>query len=233
MKNLINKLIDKEKILQLILIFILFYFNTIFQYIPIILLKIDIKTMSNACQILLNLFSNLCILTILFAIYRKDLKEYFKKFIKNLYSNLDTAIKYYLLGLLGMIITNLFINVVLKGGGSNNEKIVQDMISNMPYLMIIVAGIIAPIIEEIVFRKTYLDAFKNKYLYFFLSSFIFGMMHVVSTDINTLIDVLYFIPYTCLGLSFAVMDYKEENIFPSICMHIFHNTLLIILSIIG
>lgn len=235
MKNLFNKLVDKKKLLYLILIFVLFYFSSLFQYIPIILLKINIKTMSNECAILLNLFSNLCILIILFIIYRKSLKKDFKKFTKNLYENLDTAIKYYLLGMLGMIITNLFINVVLNGAGADNEKIVQGMISTMPYLMILIAGITAPIIEEIVFRKTYLDAFKNKYLYLFLSSFIFGMMHIISSLDNapTITDILYFIPYSCLGLSFAYMDYKQKNVFPSICMHIFHNTLLIILSIIG
>ena len=152
MKNFFNKTMDKKKALHLILIFILFYFSSLFQYIPIILLKINIKTMSNECAILLNLFSNLCMLTILFIIYRKALKKDFKNFTKNLYENLDIAIKYYLLGVLGMVITNLFINIVLQGGGSNNEKIVQNMIGTMPYLMILIAGIIAPIIEEIVFR---------------------------------------------------------------------------------
>ncbi len=234
MKNFFNKTMDKKKALHLILIFILFYFSSLFQYIPIILLKINIKTMSNECAILLNLFSNLCMLTILFIIYRKALKKDFKNFTKNLYENLDIAIKYYLLGVLGMVITNLFINIVLQGGGSNNEKIVQNMIGTMPYLMILIAGIIAPIIEEIVFRKTYLDACKNKYLYLFLSSFIFGIMHILTSDTTpTIIDILYFIPYSCLGLSFAYMDYKQKNIFPSICMHILHNTLLIILSIIS
>ncbi len=229
--NNIKKYIDFKSLIKLILIFILFYFSNLLQYIPIILFKIDIENISSTTNILLNLFSNLCVLIILLIIYRKELINNFIKFKNNFFKMFDTSLKYYLLGMLGMIITNLVITVILQGNGSNNEKIVQEMINTTPYLMLINAGLIGPIIEEIVFRKTYLDAFKNKYLCIILSGVVFGLMHVISSA-NTIIEYLYFIPYTALGLSFIYMDYKENNIYPSILMHIIHNSLLVIISII-
>ncbi len=225
----LKKYINYKNLIKLILIFILFYFSSLWKYIPIILLKINPKNISPSTNMLLSIFSSLCTLIILLIIYRKDLIEYGKKFKKEPFRILDSSFKYYLLGILGMIISNLFITLILKGSGANNEKIVQNMISENTFLMFISAGILAPIIEELVFRKSYLDTFKTKKTFIIISSLVFGGMHVLTSS-TTILDYLYFIPYTCLGLALATMDYKENNIYPSIIMHMFHNSLLIILS---
>lgn len=226
-----EKLIDKKSIIKLVLIFLLFYFGQLIEYIPIILFRMDINSISYSTNILLSLFSNLCILIILLLIYRKSLKKDFISLKRSPMKMLDTSFKYYFLGLIGMVITNLLLTFIFKGGGSSNEKIVQEMIDNMPYLMILNAGIVGPIIEELVFRKPYLEAFKNKYMCIIFSGIIFGLLHVITTA-DSFIGYMYFLPYAFLGFGFACMDYKQDNIFPSIIMHMFHNTLLVLLSIL-
>lgn len=227
----LNKYINVKNLIKLIILFFLFYFSKIFQYIPIIIFNMNIKTLTPEIKILLNLFSHLFLLVILLIIYRKDLKEDFKKMKKNIFKTLDNSIKYYLLGILGMIVSNILIAVLFKENGADNERLVQNMITSAPYIMLITAGIIGPIIEELIFRKTFMDAFKSKWLFILTSGFIFGSMHVIGTSSN-LIGYLYFIPYASLGLSFAYMDYEENNIFPSIIMHIIHNSLLVMISIL-
>ena len=227
-----EKAINIKGLIKLGMIFILFFIGPLFlEYIAVILFRIDIKSNSYSTNILLSLFSNLVILIILLLIYRKSLIDDFRTFKSKPMRMLDTSIKYYFFGLIGMVVTNLLLTFILDGGGSSNEKIVQDMIDNMPYLMILSAGIIGPIIEEIVFRKAYLDTFKNKYLGTILSGVIFGLLHVITTS-STLIEYMYFLPYAFLGFGFAYMDYSEENIYPSIFMHMFHNTLLVLISIL-
>lgn len=227
-----NKYINFPNLIKLIIIFILYYFSRFLQYIPILLFSINPKDLSGNERILLSLFSSLCLLVLLLIIYRKDLKKDAQNLKKQFSKIFDSSLKYYLLGIFGMIASNLIITLLLKGNGATNEKIVQNMISASPYLMLINAGIIGPIIEELVFRKPYKDAFKTKWLFILTSGIIFGAMHVI-TSATTLVEYLYMIPYACLGLSFAYMDQKEDNIFPSIMMHILHNTILIILSILG
>lgn len=226
-----NKYIHFPNLIKLILIFLLYYFSKLLQYIPIFLFHLDPKKLSGNELILLSLFSSLCLLILLIIIYRKDLKRDAQKLKKNLAKIFDSSLKYYLLGVLGMITSNLILTFVLKGNGATNEKIVQNMISTSPYLMLINAGIIGPIIEELVFRKTYKDAFKTKWLFILTSGLVFGAMHVI-TSATTFLEYLYMIPYACLGLSFAYMDQKEDNIYPSIMMHILHNTVLSLLSIL-
>ena len=130
-----------------------------------------------------------------------------------------------------MFISNIIINIIIGNGQAENEKIVQQMITYAPYIMVINAGIIAPIIEEITFRKAFKNVFNNKWLFILSSSLIFGSLHVI-TKLTSPLDLLYIIPYSSLGISLAYMYYKTDTIYTSITMHIFHNTILTILSIL-
>ena len=121
-------------------------------------------------------------------------------------------------------------NFIISFYQATNEQAVQKMISAMPYLLIVSAGILAPINEEILFRKVFKDNIKNKIIYILVSGIFFGYMHVTSA--TTIPQFLYIIPYSSLGIAFAVMYSKTDSVFTSMTMHMFHNTILTILSII-
>lgn len=223
----------KETIKQIIIglsIFILFYFSSYIQLIPIYLFKLDIKNLSGNIKVGLNMFSNIILLITLILIYRKELYKEWKKFKDKIYSNIDFGFKYWFIGLIVMFISNIFINIILKNGQAANEQAVQEMISYAPILMVPNAGIIAPIIEEITFRKAFKNMIKNKWAFILTSGIIFGALHVV-TNVSSIIDLLYIIPYSSLGIAFAYMYYKTDTIYTSIAMHMIHNTVLTIISI--
>ncbi len=225
-----KKLINMKQLLKGVLVFLLFYFSSYIQLVPIFLFNLDIKIGST--RVILSTFSNLILLFILFLIYKKELKQEWIKFKKNFLINIDTGIKYWLIGLLIMMISNIIINFFLKAGQAENEKAVQQMISSLPWLMIISAGILAPIVEEIVFRKSFKNAFLNKWLFIILSGLIFGALHVI-TSFNSITELLYIIPYGSLGIAFAAMYYKTDTIYTSISMHMLHNLILTIISIMA
>ena len=213
-----------------IIVFFLFFYSAYLQYIPVLLFKMDVHNISPLESVLLSTFSSTIVLFILFIIYRKELKREFKIFKDNFIENIDIGFRYWMLGLIIMMISNVIITYLLKGGGANNEEAVQKMIKTLPWLMVIDAGFIAPFNEEIVFRKTLKDIFNNPIILCILSFLFFGGAHVIS-DAKTLTDYLYIIPYGALGASFAYSYYKTNTIFTSMSMHIFHNTVLILLSI--
>jgi len=222
-----------SKILYLIRgisVFIMFFYSVYLQYIPIILFKIDIHNITPVHSVLLSTFSSTIVLFVLFFIYRNELKKEFKIFKDNFVENIDIGFRYWMLGLFVMMISNVIITYFLKGGGANNEVAVQNMIKTLPWLMLIDAGFIAPFNEEIVFRKTLKDIISNPILLCILSFLLFGGAHVIG-EAKSLTDYLYIIPYGSLGASFAYCYYKTNTIFTSMSMHIFHNTILILLSI--
>ena len=221
----------KKYLIKGIIVFLIFYFGAYLQYIPIKLFNLDIDNLSKSMQVILSTFSSICMLIIFIIIYHKDLKEDFIKFKNNFLENLDIGLKYWLYGLIIMIISNLILMFIFKSGGADNENIVQEMLKTLPWLMFINAGIIAPINEEIVFRKTLKDVIADKWFLVCMSFLLFGGAHIINTA-TTLIDYLYIIPYGALGGAFALAYYKSDTIYTSIFMHMFHNLILAILSII-
>jgi membrane protease YdiL (CAAX protease family) len=218
-----------KNLIKLMVTFSIFYFSKLFRYIPIYLFSINLKTCSDTIRILLSIFSSLCTFIIFLFIYRNDIYNDFEKYKKNKLNNFDISFKYYLVGLLMMIVSNVTLSLLFNST-SRNEEIVQSMINTSPLLMFINACLLAPFIEEMVFRKGFKDCFTNKYLFIILSSLSFGLLHVVSAD--SLGTFLFFIPYSLLGSSLAYMDYKSDSVIPSIIFHTLHNSFLVLISIL-
>ena len=228
----IKEWVVPKKLLKLLLVFSLFFFSSLFQLIPIWIFDLNIKKLTSSQEVYLTLFSDSIILVILFFLYRKEIKEQFTKFKKKFYEYSDTAFKYWLIGLIVMVISNLLITAFSPNSVASNEQQVQQLISGAPWISLICVGILAPIIEEFTFRKAFYDAFNKNWLFIVISGLVFGSLHVV-LSLESLWDLLYLIPYSSLGIAFGFVMCKTKNVFPSILVHIFHNTCLTLLSIVG
>lgn len=231
MKTFLEKNFDFRKLLKSFLVIYLFFYRVIFNLIPVTLFGIDLENASDKMICYLNLYMGLAFGLVVFLIYYKDLVNEFKKFIKNIKDHFDTGFKYWILGLIIMYISNIILLIVFRSGGANNENAVQDMIKLCPIAMGFYSCLVAPFIEEIVFRKTLKDFFKNKWLFVIASFLFFGGAHVLSMATN-IIDLLYIIPYGALGATFALAYYKTDTVYTTIVFHIIHNSLLFFLSIL-
>ena len=227
MKNkIINKILMILKSITIILLLILSS-SLLFS-----ILGINPNNISDKTYTLYLALSELLLMIILFIIYRKTIIEDFKKFKKDINGNLELAFRYWAIGFSIMLISNLFISLILDKTISGNEEVVRNYIDSSPLLMAISTVIFAPINEELTFRKSLRDALKNKWVYALTSGIIFGGLHVISY-INTPLDLIYLLPYSSLGISFALLYYKTNNIFSSISMHTMHNLLSIIIYLLG
>lgn len=227
MKNkIINKILMILKSITIILLLLLS------SSILFSILGINPNNISDKTYTLYLALSELLLMIILFIIYRKTIIEDFKKFKKDINGNLELAFRYWTIGFSIMLISNLFISLILGKTISGNEEIVRNYIDPSPLLMAISTVIFAPINEELTFRKSLRDALKNKWVYALTSGIIFGGLHVISY-INVPSDLIYLLPYSSLGIAFALLYYKTNNIFSSISMHTMHNLLSIIIYLLG
>lgn len=215
-----------------ILILFGFFLAPLLQKIPITLFGITKDNYTLNTQVCLTLFSDTCFLIFLVIVYFKDLKKDFIVFKKKYNELLDSSFKYYFIGLVIMAISNLIVNTLTSSNMAGNEESVQNMIKTSPYLTLICTGILAPFIEEIVFRKSFKDAFNSKFLFIFVSSIVFGGLHVVFS-MKSAYDLLYLLPYCSLAFPFAIIYTKSDNIFTTITIHSLHNTIITIVSIIS
>lgn len=223
MKKQILNILKSIGIILLLILFSSFFFS---------IFNINPNEISDKKYILYLTCSNIIILCIFIYIYRKTLLKDAKNFFKNFSQNIETSLKYWLIGFIIMIVSNLFITFILNKTIAGNEEEVRNYINIMPILMIINTVIYAPITEELAFRKGIKDVIKNKWIYILTSGLIFGMMHIISY-INSPIDLIYLIPYGSLGIAFSMLYYKTNNIFSTITMHALHNSLAVAIYLIG
>ena len=96
----------------------------------------------------------------------------------------------------------------------------------MQMLILIAFSLIAPIMEELIFRgwlySTLANTKLNKISVILLSAIIFSSIHLQYENLITFINIFF------IGLFFAVMRYKTENIAYSMIFHFLFNFTVII-----
>ena len=210
------------------IILLLLTFSSIF----FIVFNIDKNTITDKNYLIYLTISNLVLLGIFIYIYRETLVKDLSFFKKKFPSNFFYSFKYWLLGFSIMYISNLIITHLLKMNIANNEINVRNFINISPILMIFNTCIYSPITEELAFRKSIKDCISNKWTYIITSGILFGLLHII-TYINSPLSLLYLIPYGSFGIAFAALYYKTKNIYSTITIHAMHNTLALIIYLLG
>ena len=224
MENILNKLKVKKIILFISLLISFLIFEVVY-----LLLNIDFSKITLNQYIFLALIKYLFFIILLIIIYHKYLKEKFIDFKNNFRKYISISFKDWFSGFLIMIVSNAIINSFITGLGEN-ENAVQGLITNTPYIALLMTTFLAPFIEEMIFRKSLQDATNNKIIYMMLSGLIFGLVHVLGS--NNPYEYLLIIPYGSLGFMFAHTINKTDNIYCTIMMHMFHNGILTILAMV-
>lgn len=228
----------KKKTTPIIIFILLLLGMSIFSYLPAAIFKIDLNKLSNSMKIAYEFSCNLGFMIVIFMLYQDSIIDNLKKYLKEFKKNFKLSFSYYIVGFIIMIISNNIISIFFSEATANNEQAVRSLIDLYPLYMLFSVSIYAPFVEELIFRKSIKDcvlAFGDnkitKYLYIMISGLIFSSLHVLST-VSSFLDYLYIISYLALGISFAALYYKTDNIFTTITMHSLHNTIAILLYIL-
>ena len=215
-----------NKILKNLLMFLSYF---VYQYVIIfIILLLGIKLDNNSTKNIYLIVSSLIYLLFVLFMYRKELIDDFKSF------KFKTIFKYipiYLLGILLMVLSNTLIYKITNTTISGNEQAIREYIKLFPIYMCFSTVIYAPVVEEIIFRKTFKNVIKNSTIFILTSGIIFGLVHI-SYNGNIYKELLITVPYMLMGIDFAYIYHKSNNIFTTITIHSLHNLVLLILQFI-
>lgn len=225
MKKIINNIISFSKSFYGLIIY--FAVNIIFEYIIVRMPNLNTITYS-----MLLISSELVLTFLLILIFKKRLKKDFIDFDKNYKKYLILGIKVWLIGIVVMAISNSIIYKFFTNSIAYNQEVNQMVMSKMPLFSVIGMIITGPFIEEIVFRLSFKEHLKNKVMFYVLTVLIFTGMHVLN-GISSPLQLLFFIPYGSLALSFAYILDKTNNIFTTIIIHTMHNSIAVVLIAIA
>ena len=219
-----------KKIIKNILIFISYF---VYEYLFIAILEafgINYSNLKYNNKVLLVFTFYVIYLLFIIFMYRKELIEDIHDFKKNYKKYLNKYVALYFLGVLLMAVSNLILQKITNLEISGNEENVRALISKVPLFMAFSSVIYAPFIEEMIFRKSIKNIINNKYVFIILSGIIFGALHISNfRDFN---QILMGIPYIIMGIDFAYIYYKTNNIFTTMTFHLCHNLILFTLQLI-
>lgn len=115
----------------------------------------------------------------------------------------------------------------------NQQTIIEQLTGQFGFLNVISVIFLAPVVEEIIFRKCIFKLCENfsKIIPFILSTVSFSIIHMVGSNGSGLEWILIYLPYFTSGLLLtAIYYYTKENVYASIFAH-FINNLVAVISI--
>ncbi len=227
---------NKQKFLTLCLIlpFYIFLGGYIVAYsIMFIFSVLNLNLTEQLYLMLVNLITPFITLCMLFFTYKEFLIDSWHKFEESFSKNMrwifTGGIGIVYLGNIASNILMLSLNIVDK---SDNQATIESLADNFPAYMIISAVILAPLVEEMVFRGFIYNWLKkyNVILSMIISSLLFGLLHVFDSILvnNDLSELIQMIPYAVMGFTICYSYKKFNNIFVPIGIHSLMNAIAMI-----
>jgi len=115
-----------------------------------------------------------------------------------------------------------------------NQLLFENYLNNGVLLMAFQSVILAPILEELLFRGLVFRSLRdrNKWLAIFASSFLFGFLHIYSALFaGDLTQLIYLLSYGGMGFAFSYAYEKKKTICVPILMHMINNLVAIVLLV--
>ena len=196
----------------------------LFYALPILfsgLISIYFIDISNILRDILLFSIEFLVCVVMCLVNYKLLKNDLKKFKSNYKNCLNEGFKYYVLGLMLMIISNLIIVNINGGNIANNEELNRSIVSIYPLYAITSIAFLGPITEELTFRGGFKKAFSNIIFYTIFTGILFGGAHIVG-NVNTFTDILFIVPYSLLGIICVIKQIIFLHLLVFICFIILY-----------
>lgn len=187
-----------------------------------------------------NLLSYILIFTIVIFFGRGYLVADFKKLI----AKKKHTLLYLGLAILGVGLlygTSVFFSwlssLVSDVTSSENQNSFEGMVANgYGSIVFISVVILAPISEELVYRKSIFSFFKDKKIWYIptlISGLIFALPHMLTTQESFLVWTILFCSYFLSGIILALIyHFSDDNVLISTICHILNNLLAFLLIIL-
>lgn len=146
-----------------------------------------------------------------------ELKDFFKKFFKNILKCFGLFILLFLIITIG----NFLIDNFLGWTKLNTDTLIfPNMKALLPYTIFALV-IYTPFIEGIVFTKVLNKIINHKVIWILLSGLLYGFMQA-GFDFSNLLMIVSSIPYVIIGIIVAIVYEKKKNVFFPIFIWLFY-----------
>lgn len=170
-------------------------------------------------------FLMMLVIAIVYIVYLK--RELIKDFVvaQNLKSFFVTCLKYFALIFLVMYAVNFILYMIGIEGTSLNQVGIEIMAFDSPVIIFLTVVVLAPFIEELVFRYAiiFLDS-KSTFTTLLTSALVFGYIHIAqSLTFGNFHELWFILLYGGLGFVLGLSYVKTKTIMTPIVVHAMYN----------
>lgn len=219
-----------KNIFKLIISFVLFFnLSLVIAYI-FKLVGINYSDFNYIDYACLNTFIELIMFVVVILFYKKYLKKDLVLFKLNKKDYIKKIVSYFLIFLVVKYGVALFSSLLLVMLGSDlvtseNQEAVVNLAKTLPFMMMISTSLLAPFVEEGIFRLGIKKVINNKYLFILVSGLIFGFMHIFPTELPIYVALIESLNYVTMGLLLAYIYNETDNIYVVVIIHALNNLL--------
>lgn len=219
-----------KNIFKLIISFVLFFnLSLVIAYI-FKLVGINYSDFNYIDYACLNTFIELIMFVVVILFYKKYLKKDLVLFKLNKKDYIKKIVSYFLIFLVVKYGVAIFSSLLLVMLGSDlvtseNQEAVVNLAKKLPFMMMISTSLLAPFVEEGIFRLGIRKVINNKYLFILVSGLIFGFMHIFPTELPLYVALIESLNYVTMGLLLAYIYNETDNIYVVVIIHALNNLL--------
>lgn len=220
-------------LLKLLLCFFLFFNISYIVAIIFSIVGIDYSNFNYKELTIISVLSELLLFIFILLLYKKELRKDYIVFKLNYKDYIKKIFTYFIMFMFIKIVSSLVTNMLAtllnySIGDSENQEAIIKFTSSAPLLMLFSTCILAPFVEEGIFRLSIKKVFKNKYFFILVSGLFFGFMHIFPTELPISLALIYSITYVTMGLYLAYIYTEENNIWVTIFIHALNNIISMI-----
>lgn len=175
----------------------------------------------------LNLVFDLILLLLAGWLLKDSMIEQFKDFKKNIKNHMFYGCVVGVLLIYACQIVGGLLTLALGGNqSSENQQFIESISTSYPVIMIFVSCVLAPIVEEMLFRGIVFGWLYewNPKMAHLISAFIFGFIHIMSAVMNgNISEWVQIFPYFLMGFVLSYLYEKQNNIYVPILSHMMNN----------
>lgn len=222
-------MLKKNSNVLISILVLLLYF--IWPYFINVLLS-SIFGLTGTVLLAFTLVMNFALLFIIIYIYKDSLKRELLTFKKGLPKILGTGFIIFLIGFGLYGIFNSLICELFPSISNVNYDAMSKMFTETPLLLFISTIFYYPVIEELVFKKTFKDIIKNKWVFIISTGVLNALFEVLLTNSGSGVGLMFLIPISLFYMSFSYMYYKTDSIVTPIIFRMFYNIIPTICNVV-
>lgn len=193
--------------------------------------SLSVEQISDVFQMYSDTISGLIIIIILWPLIYDNLIRFSQRIFKTI---LDGA-KWYVPSILMNAVLSYAVIILTGIEESTNQAAVVELLNSNFWAMVIPAVIVAPFIEEFIFRGVIFRSLrKHGFLPSALASgFLFGLLHCTSDLFSgNWAGLCYIFVYMSMGMFMCKAYDDSENLFGAVSLHFINNLLSVVLLMI-